>query len=153
MSVIISLITKYMMMLLLGGYINIVIAVGHLVGLLWAEKMFEVTGIGTEMDQLGKLHWVLPYALTVFVAVVFFVFGLYGLSAYGKIQRLPWLKFGIFTISAIYILRGLAELVLDGINGTNSLSETLYSLMALIIGLLFLIGGLEKWKFKGISND
>lgn len=30
-------------MLQIGGYINIVIALGHLIGLFWAEKMFEVT--------------------------------------------------------------------------------------------------------------
>lgn len=30
-------------MLKLGGYINILIAVGHIVGLFGADKMFEVT--------------------------------------------------------------------------------------------------------------
>ena len=33
-------------MLKLGGYINILIAIGHIVGLFWADKIFEVTGIG-----------------------------------------------------------------------------------------------------------
>ncbi len=40
-------------MLKLGGYINIFIAIGHLIGLIWAEKMFEVTGIGKEMVELS----------------------------------------------------------------------------------------------------
>ena len=31
-------------MLKLGGYLNILFAILHIVGLLWAEKMFEVVG-------------------------------------------------------------------------------------------------------------
>jgi hypothetical protein len=68
-------------MLKLGGYINIIIAVAHIVGLFWADKMFEVTGIGKEMTELAQTNSSLPYLLTIFVAIVFFIFGLYGLSA------------------------------------------------------------------------
>ncbi len=76
-------------MLKLGGYINIVIAIGHIVGLFWADKMFEVTGIGKEMTGLAQTHFSLPYLLTIFVAIVFFIFGLYGLSADNKFRPLP----------------------------------------------------------------
>ena len=133
-------------MLKLGGYINILIAIGHLIGLIWADQMFEVTGIGKEMQELSQTHASLPYLLTVFVAVVFFLFGLYGLSADNKFRKLPFLKPAIFIIAGIYTFRGLGELIFDTISKTNSLSETGYSLFALTIGLLFLIGGLRKWK-------
>ena len=43
-------------MLKIGGYINIIIAIAHIVGLLWADKMFEVTGIGKEMTELAKTN-------------------------------------------------------------------------------------------------
>ena len=33
-------------MLKIGGIINIIIAVAHIIGLFWAEQMFEKTGIG-----------------------------------------------------------------------------------------------------------
>ena len=131
-------------MLKLGGYINIIIAVGHLVGLIWAEQMFEVTGIGKEMAELGQVHLLLPYLLTIFVAMVFFIFGLYGLSAANKFRELPFLKTVIFLIAGIYLLRGLGELVVDYIHGRNSTVETIYSLVALSVGLLFLFGGLKK---------
>jgi len=133
-------------MLKLGGYINLFIAVGHLIGLIWAEQMFEVTGIGKEMTELGQVHLSLPYLLTIFVAVVFFIFGLYGLSADDKFKKLPFLKTVIFLIAGIYLLRGLGELVVDNIHGTNSTVETIYSLIALSVGLLFLFGGLKKWQ-------
>ena len=133
-------------MLKLGGYINIVIAIGHIVGLFWANKMFEVTGISKEMTELSQAHSSLPYLLTIFVAIVFFIFGLYGLSADNRFRKLPFLKPVIFLIASIYLLRGLGELIGDKIQGTNSTTETIYSIFALTIGLLFLIGGLKKWK-------
>jgi hypothetical protein len=136
-------------MLKIGGIINIIIAIAHLVGLLWAEQMFKVTGIGKEMTELAKIHSSFPYLLTLFVSVVFFIFGLYGLSADNKFRKLPFLKLGIFTISGIYIFRGVGELIFDmSKQNTSPFAETTYSLIALGVGLLFLIGGLKKWKLK-----
>ncbi len=132
-------------MLKLGGYINILIAIGHFVGLIWADKMFEVTGIENEMRELAQIHFSLPYLLTIFVGIVFFIFGLYGLSAYNKFKKLPFLKVGIFAIAGIYLFRGLGEFIFDTLYKTNTLIEATYSLIALTIGLLFLIGGLKKW--------
>ena len=137
-------------MLKLGGYINIIIAIAHLLGLVWADIMFEVTGIGKEMTELAQYHFSLPYLLTIFVSVVFLIFGLYGLSADNKFKRLPFLKPIIFTIAGIYLLRGIGELILDsGKQQENQFLEIIYSLIAVFIGLLFLIGGLKKWKTDG----
>jgi nitrate reductase gamma subunit len=134
-------------MLRLAGYINMLIAIAHVVGLLWADKMFEVTGIAQEMAQAAQIHPWYPYALTVFVAIFFFIFGLYGLSADQKIRKLPFLQPVIFIIAAIYLIRGVGELIFDlQMQQAHNLLETLYSLIAIVIGLLFLIGGLKKWK-------
>jgi hypothetical protein len=40
-------------MLRLAGYINVIIGFGHIVGLLWADQMFQVTGISPEMKALS----------------------------------------------------------------------------------------------------
>ena len=139
-------------MLKFGGYVNIMIAIGHIIGLFWADIMFEVTGIGKEMTELAQIHSSLPYLLTIFAAMVFFMFGLYGLSADNKFRRLPFLKPVIFLIAGIYLLRGLGELIADNIQGTNSTNEIIYSILALTIGLLFLIGGLKKWNLTTIKE-
>ncbi len=136
-------------MLRIGGYINIIIAIGHIIGLIWAQQMFEVTGIGTEMNELALTHWSLPYILTILVSIVFFIFGLYGLSADEIIRKVPFLKLGIFAIAAIYIVRGIGELIFDiSRQEADPIAETIYSLIALSIGFLFLMGGLKKWKLK-----
>lgn len=136
-------------MLKLGGYLNVLISIAHLVGLIWAEWMFEVTGIGKEMNELAQTHSSLPYLLTIFVSIVFFIFGLYALSAEGKFRKMPFLKLGIFAIAGIYIIRGLGELLFDiSQQEAPPLAEALYSIIALGIGLLFLFGGLKKWNVK-----
>jgi len=140
-------------MLKLGGYINILIAIGHIIGLFWASQMFEVTGVGKEMAELTQTHPSLPYLLTILASIFFLIFGLYGLSADNKFRKLPFLKFGIFVIAAIYIFRGLGELIFDSINKTNTLKETTYSIIALAIGLLFLCGGLRKWRVVTIKKE
>lgn len=143
-----------MALLKLGGYINILIAFTHIVGLFWADKLFEVTGIGREMTALGQTHATLPYLLTIFVAIVFFIFGLYALSAADKFRKLPFLKPAIFVIAGIYLLRGIGELIFDmEMQQADPILETTYSLFAIFIGLLFLIGGLRKWKTREIQLD
>ncbi len=52
-------------MLRLDGYINILNAIGHILGLIWTEQMFDVTGIGKEMNELAQTHSSLPYLLTI----------------------------------------------------------------------------------------
>lgn len=131
------------MMLRIGGYLNILISFGHIAGLFWAKQMFRLTGVEHKMLELSAIHFTLPYILTVFVALVFFVFGLYGLSATKPWMRLPFQKSGIFLISGIYFLRGLGELLADGLNGTSSATGTVYSIIALGIAALYLSGGLK----------
>ena len=133
-------------MLKLGGYINIVIALAHIIGLLWEDQMYAVTGIAKEMNELAQVHPFLPTIMTLFVSIVFLIFGLYGLSAANKFRELPFLKFGVFTIAGIYIFRGVGELVFDmSQQDASPFAEISYSLMALTIGLLFLFGGLKNW--------
>lgn len=137
-------------MLRLGGYLNIIISILHLIGLFWADKMFEITGIEREMTYLAQsVHPVYPYALTVIVAIIFFIFGLYGLSADNNFRPLPFLKPAIFTIAGIYLLRGIGELIFDmQMQEANQTLEITYSLIAVSIGLLYLIGGFKKWRIK-----
>jgi len=133
-------------MLKIGGIINITIAIAHIIGLIWAKQMFKITGIEKEMSELAQIHPSLPYLLTIFVSIVFFIFGLYGLSAENKFKNLPFLKFGIFVIAGIYIFRGIGELIFDiSKQDASVFAETAYSLVALAIGLLYLYGGLKKW--------
>lgn len=135
-------------MLKIGGILNIVIALAHLIGLVWAEQMFDKTGAGAGMRELAEMHHMVPYLLTVFVAIIFAAFGIYGLLANSKTRKLPFLKVGVFTVAFIYLFRAIGEQSYNIIQGTTTTSETIQSVVALAIGLLYLLGGLQKWKLK-----
>jgi len=132
-------------MLKVAGVLNIIIAIAHIIGLFWAKQMFKITGAGEGMRELSKIHHTLPFLLTVIVAIIFYIFGIYGLFANSKTRKLPFLKFGIFMIASIYLFRGIGEQAYNIFKGTTTTSETIQSVVALIIGLLFLFGGLKKW--------
>lgn len=129
-------------MLKLGGYINILIAIGHVVSLLWAEQVFELTGVADEMAYLMQIHSTLPYLLTILVVVAFLIFGLYGLSADDKFRKLPFLKPAIFTIAGIYLLRGIAGFYSHNCRQFKIilLLDTCYSLIAVFSWTIYLIG-------------
>ena len=134
-------------MLKLGGYINILIAVAHIICLFNAEYFFEVTGVGENMRKNSEIYPLLPYAMTIFVAIIFFIFGLYGLSGADKIKKLPLLKVGIFTIATIYLIRGVVGAIANiGFEASFQWQHLLFSVCALGIGLLYLLGGLDKCK-------
>lgn len=137
-------------MLKLGGYLNILFAILHIVGLLWAEKMFEVVGIAEGMALAKEdIHPLYPYFITVVVGIIFFIMGLYGLSADNKSKKLPLLKPMVFCIGGIYLLRGIGELIFDiGWQKASPIFENTYSLIAIFVGLLYLVGGLKKWRIK-----
>ncbi|WP_108808647.1 hypothetical protein [Aquimarina spinulae] len=131
-------------MLKLGGYLNIGIAITHLIALFWIEKVFRVFGIDEKMAELSQIHFSIPYVATLLVTTVFFVFGLYGLSAGNTFKKLPFLKIGVFLIAGIYLLRGISELFFSMLNG---FFPTM-GILATLIGFLYFFGGLKKWKMK-----
>lgn len=136
-----------MKLLKLGGYINILIAITHIIGLLWAQEMYDYTGVGENMRRNAELHPLLPAAMTIFVAIFFFIFGLYGLSASGAIKKLPLLKLGVFTVAAIYLFRGVVGSVVNiCVESSFQWHHLSFSFCAIGIGLLYLLGGLQIWK-------
>lgn len=66
------------------------------------------------MSKAAKsIHPIYPHVLTIFVAIAFFIFGLYCLSADGKFRKLLFMKPVFFIIAGIYLLRGIGELIFD----------------------------------------
>jgi hypothetical protein len=85
-------------------------------------------------------------------ALIFAIFGLYGLSGAGQIKRLPYLRSGLTIVGIIYSLRGLAFiLILLQTYGVITTHEPLppaepgSSLISLGVGLLYLFGTTGLW--------
>lgn len=132
-------------MLKIGGYINILIAILHIVGLFWAQQMYDYTGVGDRMRENAAIHPSLPYVITIIVSIAFFVFGLYGLLGAGVIKKMPLLKTGVFVIATIYLLRGFIGTIINlFVESPFLIHHLIFSIFALLIGLLYLIGGLKQ---------
>ncbi len=87
------------------------------------------------------------------VTILFAITGLYGLSGAGVIRRLPLLRTGLVVITLVYIYRGVLFipqfLVTIGAQPAPEpmpLQYLLSSLVALVIGLLYLVGLVAGWK-------
>ena len=126
----------------IGGWMNIVLATGHVVGLIWAYSVFRAVGIEEDMRRLAEQGGAaLPYVVTVIVAAGFLVFGLYGLSGAGVVRRLPLLRTVLVSIAAVYVLRGT---LLGGIGAVaaGDAAQTAFAAIALAIGLCYAYGAL-----------
>jgi len=102
-------------------------------------------------EALVSKLWLL-YLLGFFVTMLFAVSGLYALSGGGYIRRLPLIRTGLITISAVYILRGInlvPELLVNAgaIHSTDTipLRNIIVSTVSLLIGLLYLVGIIGYW--------
>ena len=89
-------------MLKTGAILNFLVAAGHLACLPWLYPVLSIYRIDGIMETLALRYGAaIPYLLTVAIAFIFAVFGLYGLSGAGIIRRLPLLETGIYTIATL----------------------------------------------------
>ncbi len=86
------------------------------------------------------------------VALVFAIWGLYGLAGAGVIRRLPLLRLGLIVIGAIYTLRGISLipmlLILAGIIRDPQpipAPALISTLVSLALGLAYLVGTFAAW--------
>ncbi|MDA3789758.1 MAG: hypothetical protein PF503_14840 [Desulfobacula sp.] len=139
---------KYKQRLVLGG------------GLSFAAALFQaIIGFSPSLS----LYFGAPEALVMNTHLLIFVslliagilalFGLYAISGSGHVQRFPWLKQMLAAISCIYILRGflfVPELLV--VMGVVHISTPvaprfiLFSLGILLAGLIYLAGTVGGWQ-------
>jgi hypothetical protein len=109
------------------------------------------TYFGASPDLLANPVTLL--AASLFVALIFAIWGLYGLSGAGLLRRLPLLRLGLLAIGAIYTLRGLLliPLLLASLGLLASpepiLPQALLaSFVSLLVGCFYLAGTIAAWR-------
>jgi hypothetical protein len=121
----------------IGGWANLVIAAGHVIGLLWAWSLFRAVGIEHEMRQLATQAAALPYIATLIAAVAFATFGVYGLAGAGDLRRVPLLRAGVVVIAAIFILRASEGV---GAVSDGDAAQIAFAAISLLVGLCYAYG-------------
>jgi hypothetical protein len=142
---------------LLGGVFSIAIAILHIAIIFGGAPAYRYFGAGEEMAQMAASGSVLPALATLFIAVIFAVWGLYAFSGAGLIRRLPLLPIGLVVIAGIYTLRGIGVIpqIVWMVNSPKSTppQDMIFSLASLLVGVVYFVGIISTWKtLKENSN-
>jgi hypothetical protein len=137
---------------------NIYLQIGGLFSL--AFSIFQVCGIflpSSIIDYFGgpvKLQAENPALfalLCVVLGVLIAVIGLYDLSGAGKFKRLPLLRTVLIVVTTVFILRGLFIIPILKLMFTypkrNVLRFLVFSIIALGVGIIHLIGVIKLFKY------
>ncbi len=98
--------------LLAGGLCSLAVAALHIAIVIGGGGWYRFFGAGEALARMAEEGDVYPAILTLCIAAVFAVWGLYAFSGAGLMRRLPWLKTVLAGIAAIYLLRGLGGIPL-----------------------------------------
>ena len=136
--------------LILGGGLSVAAALLHVAIIFGGAPAYRYFGAGEEMAELATAGSVLPALLTLFLAVVLALWGLYAFSGAGLIRHLPLLRIGLVIIAGIYTVRGIGFVpqVLWMIESPQSVAprEIVFSLASLFVGSAYLIGTVSSWE-------
>lgn len=131
----------------------------HIAIVLGGANWYRFFGAGERMAELAESGSNYPSIVTFSIAIVLFIWGLYGLSGAGIIGNLPLLKFALVAITAVYLVRGAAGLILPFISHHPAVTQNslkfwlISSSVCLLFGMFYLLGSVKNWsQFGGNSG-
>ncbi len=136
-------------LLTLVAVLNFGIALLHLAIIFVGASGYLYFG-AADLAIMASQGSLVPAVATLILTLIFAGFGLYALSGASVIRRLPLLTVGLIFIGSIYTLRGLI-VVLDliglALGEGYPLRQTVFSAVALTIGLMCLVGTIQQWNY------
>ncbi len=141
---------------MIGGCLSFAIALLHVVIIFGGAPAYRYFDTGEQVAKLAESGSLLPAMLTLGVAAVFAVFGIYAFSGAELIRRLPFLAVVLILIGAVYALRGLflvhEIMMLMTSKAGIVLRKIVFSLVSLAIGVVYLMGTMVSWRRLNASN-
>ena len=132
--------------LLVAAGCSAAVAAVHVAILLMGPPWYRWFGAPSLADQIESGAVLGPTLLTLAVVAVLVVWAGYGLSGAGVIRRLPLLRAGLYTIAAIYLLRGLPVVpeVWAAAHGKLPARLPTFSAFSALAGVAYLLGALRS---------
>ena len=129
-------------------------ALAHLGCIIFGGDWYRFFGAGEQMASLADNGDWYPTIVTSVIVLVLTLWALYGLSGAKVIPKLPSLKLGLLVISFIYVICGLAFVVIMPMFPENSLTFWIVSSsICLGIGALYSVGTFQNWStLRGKAN-
>lgn len=133
--------------LIAGAALSALTALLHVGCIFFGPSWYRFFGAGERMAQLSAKGSIVPTIITAGIAGVLALWSLYALSGVGLIPRLPLIRVALCAITGIYLLRGLAGLVLAAVApGDQGVAFWCWSsVICLGLGALYLVGTHQAW--------
>lgn len=135
---------------IVGGSISMAIALLHIAIIFGGAPAYRYFGAGEEMAVMATNGSIFPALLTLFLAMIFALWGLYAFSGAGLIRHIPLLRLGLVVIAGIYTLRGIGVIpqVVWMVESPQSVAprEIVFSFVSLFIGIVYLVGTISSWE-------
>lgn len=141
--------------LVIAAFCSFTACLLHIGVILGGASWYRFFGAGERMAELAESGSYYPSIVTFSIAIVLFIWGLYGLSGAGVIGNLPFLKFALVAITAVYLTRGVAGLILPFIIHHPAIAQNstkfwlISSSVCLLFGIFYLLGTVKNWDQLG----
>ena len=134
--------------LIAAGCLSLLASVLHVACIVGGPDWYRFFGAGEAMALAAARGSLVPAAMTAVVAIVLAAWAAYAFSGAGRIRRLPLLRAGLVTISAIYLARGLLVFYPPAL-GPDARTATFMiwsSVIVLVYGLTYAFGTALAWR-------
>ncbi len=138
--------------LLIGGALSALAAGLHLAVIAGGPAWYRAFGAGEAMARAAEKGSSIPALITLAIATILAIWALYAFSGAGLIRRLPLIRTGLVTITAIYLARGL--LLIPSLLFKPQLVDRFAfwsSLVVLAYGAVYAVGVTTSWRRLSVS--
>jgi hypothetical protein len=133
--------------LVFGGGLSALASLAHIAVIFGGASWYRFFGAGEGMARMAERHMWQPTLITIGIAGVLMVWGLYGFAGGGVIRKLPLMRLCLVGISSVYLLR--AVLFVPALMMTQQAVTPFAiwsSLIVLLYGICYAIGTFQVWK-------
>jgi hypothetical protein len=132
-------------MLTAAAALSALAALLHVMVIAGGPAWYRFFGAGERMAQLAEAHSPVPTLVTLGIAAILAAWAAYAASAAGLLRPLPLTAAALVTITAIYVLRGLAIVPVAAVPALRTPFNLWSSAICLAIGLVHAVGLWQVW--------
>ena len=145
--------------LIIGGWLSVVAALLHIACIFGGPEWYLFFGAGEQMAQMAAAGDPYPTIVTLVISAILFGWALYAWSGAGVIIKLPLLRTCMVLITAVYLVRGAAGLIVPHLTEHPAIhhnSMTFWmvsSTICCVYGIFYLTGTLRLLRQRQLSSS